>query len=360
MSGTNQSTVKVTLRNPLDHSDQLSYVIQPHDNLLAHEWIIALKEILHNKNQIEKNYCFLGFPNTARNLEYLCGELNKSISTINFFFNDYQITETYSPEVIRDGLDLNHDLSNILHNHFEKLQGTVWNLSDYYKRADYETKYAIRQLNNICHEIENLALSLKKQATVPEWVRPSQITTFLNCNRYDLKDEHRQLFLSNRYNRYFGHVYMHWTQIGKTLFEVFRDEEAPPLDSTVCEAVNSLQYYSGEFDVEWGNDIYHDGPFSWFNEDHDKFSQWLLQHNLDPFNTKLSLGYLPIGSIDIQSNFGTTDTIAIREKLGNYLDIYSIEVDGLVEVFDYCWTDANYKQQQINMMRPGYDYSSRG
>ena len=358
MNGINQ-LVKVTLRNPLDHSDRLTYVIQPHDNPIAYDWIVALKEILVNGIQIEKNYCFLGFPNTARNLEYLCSELNKAISTINSFFSDYQITETYSVDSIRNGLDINHDLLNVLHNHFERLQGTVWDLSDYYRHADYETKYAIRQLNNICHEIENLVLSLKKQALAPDWVRPTQITTFLNCKRYEIKDEHRQLFLSNRYNRHFGHVYMHWAQIGKTLFEVFRDEEAPPLDSTVCEAINSLKYYSGEFDVEWGNDIYHDGPFPWFNEDHESFRQWLLKHNLDPNNPKLSLGYLPIGSIDIQETFGTTDTIAIREKLGNYLDVYSIEVDGLVGIFDYCWNDINYKQNQIDKLRAGYDYSSR-
>jgi len=70
---------------------------------------------------------------------------------------------------------------NRLHNYFEVLQGTVENLSPYYKYADYDTKYAIRQLNNICHEIENLCLSQRKQSTAPEWIRPSQITTFLQC-----------------------------------------------------------------------------------------------------------------------------------------------------------------------------------
>ena len=47
---------------------------------------------------------------------------------------------------------------------------------------------------------------------------------------------------------------MHWCQIGKTLMEVYRDEGAPVLTDTVCEAITHLKYYSGEFDVEWGND----------------------------------------------------------------------------------------------------------
>ena len=90
MSGTNQS-VKVTLRNPLDHSDQLTYTITVSDNAIAQDWLQALKEILVNGNLLEKNFCFLGFPETARNMEYLCGELNSSIDTINSFFDDYQI-----------------------------------------------------------------------------------------------------------------------------------------------------------------------------------------------------------------------------------------------------------------------------
>jgi len=70
-----------------------------------------------------------------------------------------------------------------------------------------------------------------------------------------LTDEHRQGFLTNGYDRVFGGVYMHWTQIGKTLFEVFRDEHAPELTATVCEAITELKYFSGEFDVEWGKSV---------------------------------------------------------------------------------------------------------
>jgi len=45
--------------------------------------------------------------------------------------------------------------------------------------------------------------------------------------------------------------------------------------------------------------------------------------------------------------------------LSNHLDIYKIEVDGVTNTFDYCWSDYNYKQMQIDIMKPGYDYSSR-
>ena len=248
---------------------------------------------------------------------------------------------------------------NRLHNHFERLQGTVWALSNYYRLADYETKYAIRQLNNICHEMETLILIQRKEKMEPEWVRPTQITTFLHAERYTLTDEHRELFNVNGYDRQFGHVYMHWAQIGKTLFEVFRDEHSPELTDTVCEAITELKYYSGEFDVEWGNDVVYGGSQPWHTEEQDRFQTWLIKNNRDPKDIQLSLGYLPIGYVDVVQDFGTDDPVKIREILGKYLDIYQIEVDGVKNEFNYCWSDSDYKQQQIARMIPGYDYSSR-
>lgn len=357
MSGTNQSQVKVTLRNPLDHSDLLEYTIQVYDNPIARDWCAALKEILQQGLLLEKNFCFLGFPNTARNLEYLCDQLNDAKDTINNFFDDYKIVEEFTPDTLRNGLNPNQDLMNHLHNHFERLQGTVENLSDYYRRADYDTKYAIRQLNLICHELESLMLSLRKQANDPQWVRSSQITTFINCKRYPLTDEHRELFLDNKYDRDFGGVYMHWTQIGKTLFEVWRDEGAPKLTDTVCEAITHLQYFSGEFDIEWGNSVWDGGPYQWHNQEQQEFRDWLISNGLDPNDPKLSLGYLPLGYVFLDPGCDPAD---IRLRIGHYLDIYKIAVDDVEHTFDYCWTDDDYKQQQIDRLKPGYDYSSRG
>jgi hypothetical protein len=362
MSGGTPS-VNVVLRNPLNYSDQIDYTIKPYDHELSYDWIAALKELLRSGNLLEKNFCFIGFPTTSRNLEFLCSQLNQAVDTINNFFNDYQIQEVFTPENVvavdyaKDGP--NHELLNILHNHFEVLQGTVWNLSDFYQRADYDTKYAIRQLNNLCHEIETLILSQRKAQVFPYWVRPSQITTFINAKRYNLKESHRQLFSVNGYDREQGGVYMHWTQIGKTLFEVFRDEHAPELTDTVCEAITELKYYSGEFDVEWGKSVMYGGPHEWHNKQIDNFKEWLISNDKDPDDINLSLGYLPLGQVNLSFSFGTLHEQTIQQMLSNHLDIYKIEVDGVTNTFDYCWSDYNYKQMQIDIMKPGYDYSCR-
>jgi hypothetical protein len=37
-----------------------------------------------------------------------------------------------------------------------------------------------------------------------------------------------------------------------------------------------------------------------------------------------------------------------------------VEVDGVSATYDYCWSDEDYEQKQIEEMQDGYDYSSWG
>jgi len=364
-----QLEVKVTLRNPLDKEDTLDYYIVPNDTQLAKDWIIALKETLSNNLKLQKEFCFLGFPNSPRTLEYLCDELNKNIEIINRYdftklgLTDYLIEEWFHPNTVRFpatyqiegtvtsseinnrhlyiGLQPKHAILNKLHNHFERLQGTIEKPSQYHQLAPTSIKQAIGSLNHSCHELESLILSQRKARVAPEWIRPSQITTFDKRKRYHLSEEHRQGFISNGYDRRIGYVYMHWTQIGKTLMEVFRDEGAPDLDEATCEEITHLQYYSGEFDVEWANDVTRSNNYPWHNREQLEFENWLLKHGLDPRDPKLSLGHLPIGKVDLKRSFGTVDMFDIWRQLETHLDIYSIEVDGVSNTFNYCWSDKN-------------------
>ena len=347
------SQVKMILRNPVQKHSTVEVIIRPYDTPLAQDWIAALKNLLP-RNKIEKNFCFMGFPNGARSMEFLCDQLNQAIHTINQSDLNYSIWERVTPdELMQDKTVLNY-----VHNHFEVLQGTVHSLSDHYRQADYQTKYAIRQLNTVCHELESLVLSKLRERTAPEWVRLSQINTWLNAPRYNLGPQHRRPWSIDCYDRHLGEVYMHWAQIGKTLFEVYRDEGAPELTETVCEAITHLEYYSGEFDIEWGNDIRYNSH-DWWQFEIDGFYDWLTANNIDWHDPKYSIGHLPIAQVDLQASFGSTDYQVIWPILSEHLDVYHIDVDGVSATYDYCWTDPDYQQQQIQQLKPGYDYSSK-
>jgi len=354
--------VNVTLRNPFNKADTIDYIIDVNESELGQLWYAALQDILKQDKYLEKNFCFLGFPDSARDLTFICQELFWAVNEINaFFIGEYRIEESYTHTTLRDPITLapNQDLMNKLHNHFEHLQGTVWGLSDWYKRADYTTKFAIRQLNNLCHEAESLMLSQRKQAELPDWVRPSQITTFLNAPRLEFPDELKTTFDETRYDRKFGEVYLHWTQIGKTLYEVYRDELGVDVDGAVCDAITHLRFYSGEFDIEWAQDVVYNGPHPWHTKELAGFRDWLGRNGFDINNTEYNYGYHPIGQVNLQESFGTTNFREVWPILSKYLDISKITAGDVSSVYDYTWTDADYYTQQIERLKPGYDHSSR-
>jgi len=357
-----------------------AYYFQIYDTPLGHRWLEGLKDNLKKERILEKNFCFLGFADSKRNLHYLVGELNKNIAIINSFqfspayekidpfsLDDFQYSSSLPIGKAVDGdvsktpgKRLKHESCNLLHRYFEELQGTAWQISDYYKQADAETKYAIRQLNNICHEIESWVNSDRKKAIEPEWMRPSQITTFLNAPRHDLHDEDFELFKQNRYDRELGGVYLHWSQVGKTLYEVFRDEHAPKMTQALCSEINHQRYYSGEFDVEWGKTITEQDNFK--KEEMDEYRTWLEDNRYDWDDPKLSLGYIKLGQVDLQRTFGTGATIHDIHKLMNdNLNITSIRtITGPSIETDYPYTldSDDWKQIQMEGLKKGYESRS--
>jgi hypothetical protein len=383
------SKIKVILRSA-DKQRFIDYDIIPHDHQLSCDWIVALKDLLRGGYVLEKNYCWHGFPHSARSLDYLCDQVNRSIGIINqphvqhrwmvAGLDPYVIEEHFTPDAVRfpasmlpplteaikaEGarpelhlaLSLKHGIMNRLHNHFERLQGTVGELSQYYIWADDDTKWAIRQLNNLCHEMESLCLSQRKAEFDPMWVRPSQVTTWLSAPRVQLTAEHRKLFDANQFDREFGGVYMHWAQIGKTLYEVWRDEGAPDIDKTTCEAITELEYFSGEFDIEWGRSVTRRDQ--WHQAEQAQFKAWLSKQGYAADDSAgLSLGYLPLAQVDVKGMLGVVDYATVIETLGDYLDIHRIEVDDVSATYDYHWSDHDWKDKQIAFLRPGYRYSS--
>lgn len=340
-------------------------------------WLELLKNNLKNNVHLEKNYCWLGWADSARDADYLCIEINKSITQVNKFnatniwkeagLTPYSIDDYFSPEIViqagdigvnKPGLQLNHEPMNRLHRYFEDLQGETWNISRYYKLADHETKWAIRQLNDLCHELESWVMSNRKKVQAPEWQRPSQITTFLNAPRQDLQEQDYELFLKTRYDREFGGVYLHWAQVGKTQYEVFRDEHGADIDASTCSAINSLKFYSGEFDVEWGRDI-NETNHEWHRKEQTEFREWLQRNGFDWNNPTLSLGHIKLGQVNLKKSFGNKEFFEIIKIMSTHLDIYQIKIENVTGTFNYVWSDDNYKQMQIDFLRPGYNWSKK-
>ena len=371
-----ERTVPSTLEDKIliDYNNK-KVKIDIYDTPLGKRFIQALRDNLVQKRILEKNFCFLGWASSTRDLNFLCRELNQGIDQINSFTfdppyekihpfraDDFQYSDRLSigKDASQKGLRLKHDACNLLHRHFEDLQGTAWQLSPFYIQSDLKTKYAIRQLNNICHEIESWVLSYRKTKYEPEWIRPSQITTFLNAPRHDLHEEDFDLFKQNRYDRELGGVYLHWSQVGKTLIEVYRDEHAPKMTETLCSEINHQKYYSGEFDIEWGDTVTEE-THDFKKEEMDGYRAWLKENKYDWEDPKLALGYIKIGQVDLETSFQNSRFKSIYEVMKDNLDIKNITIRGVgihQNDFPYTLESDDWKQIQMEGLRKGYESRS--
>ena len=342
--------IEIVLRNSQD--DLFSVWVTVAENSLARRWLDAVNHLLAENYHLEKNYCWLGWTGTARNIDFLSDQINQSIAAINGSDLNYKITtDPFAPEnLILPDLDINHDRMNDLHRWFEDLQGWSGGISNYYHRADPEIRWHIRQLNLLCHETESLVLSMRKDLEAPDWRRPSQLMCWLQAPRFELEHEDYELFGVETINRDIGGVYVGVNKaVGKHHWEVFWDEGR---DSRISEltttALRAQTEAAGDFDIEWGRNP---GEFDWQKQNLEDFRHWLRSNGFDPEEKALTIGHPKIGQVDLQRSFGTQDHHRIWAILTDYLDVYKIRTGTAEATYEYRWSDPDYQQRQIKELR---------
>jgi hypothetical protein len=351
MTGTTQSPLDIVELDLGNSSDVLRVYIEVYDNSLSRKWLAALNDLLHHNYHLEKNYCFFGFADGPRNGVYILDQINRSITAINNSNVGYHIDDHFDMTNSVDELGgVNHDHFNQLHRYFEDLQGGSGHISDYYWRANNETRWHIRQLNLLCHEFESWQLSWRKKHTAPEWQRPSQLMCWLGAPRFVLDSEDYELFGIETINRSLGGVYVGVNKaVGKHHWEVFQDEGR---DSRISELVTtSLRAQTeaaGDFDIEWANNP---GTFPWQIRQLAEFREWLTVNGFDPEDKKLTIGHPQIGQVDLIRSFGTADYQSIWTQLQTHLNVVKIKTSTQVRNYNYNWTDEDYAELQIKEMK---------
>lgn len=340
--------IEMTLRG---NDSELTVYIDVHDNSLSRKWLAALNDLLRNGNHLEKNYCWLGWTGTARDVEYLCVQINRSIKAINSSDLGYHIDDWFSPaNVVQADLDIDHEHMNRLHRYFEDLQGWSGGISNYYNAANTETRWHIRQLNLLCHELESLVLSIRKDREAPEWKRPSQLMCWLNAPRFTLEEADYELFGIDTINRGLGGVYVGVNKaVGKHHWEVFCDEGR---DSRIGELVTSSlrtqTEAAGDFDIEWARDP---GAYHWQQTKLREFKEWLEANGFDPDDQSLTIGHPQVAQVDLERSFSTTDYRAIWSQLSSKLDVYKIRTSAAEATYNYRWSDSDYPEQQQRYLK---------
>jgi hypothetical protein len=322
------------------------------NNSLSQRWLAALKDLIQNEYHLEKNYCWLGWTESDRTAEYICGEINRSINAVNQANLGYQIqcADYDVATVIQPDLDVNHERMNWLHRYFEDLQGVSGAMSPYYTAADDATRWHIRQLNLLCHELESLVLSMRKVVQAPEWRRPSQLMCWLRAPRFELEPEDYELFGIETINRQLGGVYVGVNKaVGKAHWEVFCDEGRDSrLSELTTTSLRAQTQAAGDFDIEWARDP---GAYPWQQKKLAEFRDWLTANGFDPDDKSLTIGHPKVAQVNLLKSFGTTDHEKIWAQLAQHLDVYKIQVGNLEATYTYNWSDPDYAEQQIKELK---------
>lgn len=338
----------IVLRNP-ESGDLLTIYIDVFETSLSRKWFDALNFILANNNHLEKNFCFHGFVSSGRSQPYLVDQINASIAAINKGNLGYIIDDHFTLENTIDANgQLIHDKLNDLHRYFEDLQGVQGSLSPFYEKADPNLRWHIRQLNLLCHEYES-SVKCSKQFTVdPNKYRPSQLMCWLEAPRFNLTPEDCESFGIETLTRSFGGVYVGVNKaVGKTHWEVFMDEGNKLLDELTTTVLRPQTVAAGDFDIEWGSQV---GKDEWQRKQFAEFESWLKLNGFDPQDKSLTLGHPKVAQVNLLKSFGTEDGIAIRKKLGQYLDVYQINTNTNSQTYNYKWSDLDYQEQQVRIL----------
>jgi hypothetical protein len=343
-------TIEMILRGA-DNSTHTIW-IDVDDNSLSRKWLDALNSLLASNKHLEKNYCWLGWTEHDRTARYLCEQINSSIDHINRSGLGYHIDcEPYTvANVIAANGDVEHERMNLLHRYFEDLQGWSGGISNYYNQADPATRWHIRQLNLLCHELESLVLSMRKVATAPEWRRPSQLMCWLNAPRFELEESDYELFGIETINRSMGGVYVGVNKaVGKHHWEVFNDEGRDSrISELVTTSLRSQTEAAGDFDIEWARDP---GAYHWQITRLREFKEWLENNGFDPNDKHLTIGHPKVAQVDLARSFGTTDYQAIWAVCAAHLDVYKIRTSNSEATYKYRWSDPDYMEQQVKELR---------
>lgn len=297
--------------------------IKPDDTEISNLWLSQLDSLLKNHQEkiYQKNFSLLGFENNYRTIKHICDDLDRSISIINKNSN-YKIIEDYS--ILRSTYD--QELLNILHHHFEVMQGQLWSPGQELSLASGETRLSICFLNHCCHELEAWFDTINKNNVHRNGYFYYNLLGI--TNRIDLDLKFKKQFTKDVYD---GMVYLHYAQTGKTWYEAYLDND----DVVNSAGISEHRVISGEFNCYFG-------PGYTFPTDQ-QFSSWLLSKGIDPTDEQLALGYAPVGNIQGLPHHDAKDFFK------EYSDFYSIDFNNTKVVYNYRHTDQLYLDRLSEM-----------
>lgn len=277
------------------HNDSGTQVLEfeVYDTPIALKWYEELSYILRLGSKIREPERMYGFSNGNWSQQYIVDKINESIDVIN----------TWSHTIdIRASIDAPVNICNQLHKHFEIMRGGVLTPGETYSNAPDNVKKAIEDYNVWIHTLEDFQRTSK----------PRLVITFENFRRHPLsEDDFNHFSLDTK----FGEVYINYCEVGKTLFDVFEDQD----DIVGDDNIRPLKYYSAEMMIYFFN-----SSLSYVMQD---FWQWwdtntehLSSLGFVKYDKHLSIGKIPVAKL--MTNSSNSELVASLSNFTHMNRVY--------------------------------------
>lgn len=333
------SELVLTLRDVNGQFEDYDLEYKIRDTNLATVWKEHFQtNFIDSDHPIEKNYCLQGWQtewetNYPRSLNHLCAKLNKHIEIINQEMpkHGYPIIDLhFSVEALK--ADPQEELLNKIHHHFELLIGQQWDPSEWWLLdLHISTRFSIRMLNNICHEIEAILRSIQHKS----------LGLFGSLNGIDQHGKHffdskksSELTLREykefSTSRPFGSICLYYAQLGKSHYEVFCDNDT----DIERKNISGIRNVTGEFVI-----LFKDADGRLKNN---RFVKWLQENNWNAKDPRLALNEGVVA--DLQNS---EPQQKITEELLKRNDLHKITLDGQTKVYNYTWMDQENWEKDL-------------
>tara|TARA_R110000782_G_scaffold125398_1_gene217006 strand:- start:79 stop:1101 length:1023 start_codon:yes stop_codon:yes gene_type:complete len=336
--------LSMTVRHTQNKYEPITAHWNIRNNSLANRWVELLKHnILEGSHPLEKTYCLKAWTDSwnsdySRNAKFLCDQLNQAIEQINNSDLGYHIDLQFSVKKLRSFQY--RTLMNDIHHHFELLIGQEWCASEWYKRADSTTRDSIRQLNNLCHEIEHMVRAIKRTNLLRLLgIENRQASVFVSQNgkgfdgkyiqdrvKWEITEEE---FSSFEFGGTWGDIELYYSQLGKPHKDAWKDNDKFIDDNNI----SSTRYITGEFHTIFCTVFKRATRFPL------GFQRWLKKNN---FPIERRYGAAVVAETTIKTYKEKKQFI---KELLKRDDLYQItlldDLDNVIasRTFDYTWQD---------------------
>jgi hypothetical protein len=292
------------------HPEEISLFFKALDCSPAQKWLRYLDMEVAARSPVEEYFFrqrrrpgrFIGFPGGEKSLAELARLINRCIDEVNSYRKGAITVAAHEKA--------DHRLLNDLHKFFEILRGPMKEPAEFFRTAPANVQDALEDFNRLIHEYEacNRYGSQGAGATI-------SITFSGERERHDMTAEDYSYF---SLYRDFGGLYLHYCEVGKTLLDVFEDQD----EVIGIQNIRPLEVISADFDVYFGEPT----KYRYGIELRTRLHAWLKARGLDPLDPRLCLGYIKVGQMVTDNRFAAMSRTDFLDYFGRYLCINRIVV----------------------------------